>query len=205
MDRPVARRARKRSALYLTMVCLLSAGCAAAPNGGERAPDAPAYPEWVRMVPAPTEEASHFVGACSRAADLDEAVRIATDEASEEITRSERVRYMRMFDVALKDSRTRLTAIETRRLRNEGSERYAQEAVKRAERVDTYHRSCPEEAAADGGAESDVCEVFVLVRLGREERNAALRETLLRMREAFRAEGNTDLSAVAEAMQRAIR
>jgi hypothetical protein len=177
--------------------CALLAGCAGAPRGAAPSDAGSSYPDWVRMVPVPTEESYYYVGGCSRAGSLDGAVEQARSDVAEKVISKERAYFFQLFDKALKDSRTTTSSLERARFRNDGGVQYAEEVVATLEQQDLYYQRCEDDTA-------DVCTIFVLFRLDEARSKEVLRRKLQDMRAQLRDEGNAALASVAERMEREI-
>ena len=190
--------------VVLILAPLLTAGCAGGGSRGSPAESDPhRYPDWVRIVPAPTDEIAYYVGSSSIAADTATGMEQALADALSQVELDSRRRFHTLFDRTLVDGRSRLSVAERERLRSEGATSYSARVEEALERRDVYHRPCED---ADTGATGDgpVCQVFVLLRLEGERRDALLVETLAELRKSERDAGRPVLADIAERMLRTL-
>lgn len=182
----------------LLAVCCLSAGCAGTGSTGGLA-DAVAYPDWVLVVPAATDDASYFVGGCAEAYCESDGIEKARADALEQAAVQLTIRFTQLFDRALTETRVEATSTERYRFKIDGMEICAGTLGTVAELADSYVRPCP--GVAPGGP---VCDVFVLVSIENRAEDTALAAALDEFRRALRSEGSTGLAEVAERMQRLV-
>lgn len=175
------------------------AGCAPTATDRPDVREPSVYPDWVRIVPASTEETTYHVGGCAMATDEAEGVELATADVAEQVTREARERFRTLFDATLLDARAQTNSMERLHFRTDGSEAYIAKLLTLLEQRDVYHRPC-----ADDDEDGPVCSVFVLLTLEVAARDGALIDVLTELRKAVREEGSAGLADVAERMQRAV-
>lgn len=188
-------RMAARLALCAIASAGLIAGCAGGGGHTESGPDPDELPEWVRIVPSGTDEMTYYVGGCSSAADEDEGVACARDDAVEQLGVDARDRFQDLFNHTLLDSRTQTTSMERLRFKTDAPEAYLKRLDGVVQIEDTYHILC-----ADGS----ICSIYALVTVSRESDDAVLSDVLGYFHRIFREEGSSDLAELAELMQRAI-
>jgi hypothetical protein len=193
MHRSILRRAAVGCLAALT---LLPVGCAAPDVEVEaEMPTRSTYPDWVRVVPEATDEASYFVGSVALARDVEGAIEAAETDAFDQMREAQRRHFVDLFDRAAKDAGIETTSRERLELRTNVTDEIADDLAPATERMDAYYRHCEGEEGKQRGA---VCEAFVLVRLDHVERDRISSETLASIGQRKQQDGETNLAALIE-------
>lgn len=193
--------------LLLILSVLASAvggGCAGSGAlDGLSGPESDRYPDWVRVVPAHTDEVAYYVGGSSIASDPAAGVDGAVADALSQVEHDARREFFGAFDRALSDGRSTLPTDERERLRSGGAALYFARIEAELEHGSTFQRFC---AGTDADPEDagPVCETFVLLRLDGERRDPLLAETLNELRKAERHAGRPEAAEIIERMLRAL-
>lgn len=184
-------------ALSVSLLCGCAGGGAA--GGSAARSEAERYPDWVRIVPMSTPEATYYVGGCMSAPNRDAAIARARADALEQVAAKARDRFTTVFDKALLDSRAQTTSTERYQFKMDGIEVYLDKLAAAAVVEDSYLRPCP-----DAPEVGPVCNVFVLLKLGYGVPDSVLVDTLDEFRRRLRDEGKAGLADIAERMERLV-
>lgn len=193
MHRPYVGRA---AIACLATLALLPLGCAApAPESDAAATAQPSYPDWIRLVPEETDEATFYVGTVALARDVEEALDAAAADAFSQMREDQRRYFVDVFDRAAKDANIETTPQERLELRTNIADEITDVLRPAVERVDSFYRLCEGE---DGQELETVCEAFVLVRLDHTERDRIAAEALAAIGRRKQEAGETNLAALIE-------
>jgi hypothetical protein len=177
----------------LWALALLPAGCATPGVEADTEPATrPAYPDWVRIVPEPTDEASYYVGAVALARDLESGIAAAEADAMAQVREGQRRHLVSLFDRAAADAGIETTSQERLALRTNIADEVTRELSPAASQMDVSYRECGH------GSASTVCEVFLLIRLDHAERDRISDRVLAAVAEERQREGETNLAALIE-------
>ena len=180
----------------LFALALLPLGCTApAPEPETDATGQPGYPEWVRLVPEPTDGSSFYVGGIALARDVEEALDAAAADAFSQMREGERRHFVDLFDRAARDAGIETTSQERLDLRTNITDEITGLLRPATERVDSFYRFCEGEEDRERGS---VCEAYVLLRLDDIERDRIARETLAGIGQRKQEAGETNLAALIE-------
>lgn len=178
---------------------LLAAGCGA-PHSGAGGPTAgTGYPDWVRLVPEATGEASYFVGSVSLARDTETGFEAAESDALAQAAEAQRRHFVRLFDRAAAEAGVETTSEERLEFRTSIADDLAGNLGPAARREDVFYRRCEREGGGEGEA---VCEAFVLLRLDHSERDRIFEESLAALGQRKQREGETHIALLIEWMLR---
>jgi hypothetical protein len=192
MHRPIAGLA----VVALGALALLPFGCAApGADAGVAGTVEPAYPDWVRLVPAETAEASYYVGSISLARDVDEAVEGATADAMDQVVEGQRRHVVDLFDRAARDAGIETTSDERLQFRTGIANELSRGLEPATRTEDVYFRHCVNDR---GEPREAVCEAFVLLRLDHAERDRIFDERLAAIGQRKQREGGTNTAALIE-------
>jgi len=182
---------------------LLSAGCGGPGDGAAVSPVSDeGYPDWVRIVPAGTDDVSYYVGAVALARDPESGLEKAEGDAVAQAEEAARMQFVRRFDAAATGAGVETTSEERLEFRTNIASDLARLLGPAVEREDAFYRYCE---GGDGGQPSaggPVCELFVLVRLDHAERDRILNEALASLGEKKQREGQTKIAQLIEWMLR---
>jgi hypothetical protein len=186
----------RAAAAGIVALALLPAGCATPGGGGGAATTAETgYPDWVRIVPEPTEGASFYVGAVSLARDVEAGIEAAETDAFDEMVEGQRRYFIDLFDRAAVDGGITTTSQERLELRTSITNEVTGRLGPATKREDVYYRYCEDQ---EGKQRGTVCEVYALVRLDHSERDRISRESLAAIGEAKQRAGETNMATLIE-------
>jgi hypothetical protein len=175
---------------------LLGAGCGAPRSTSEPAAEE-GYPDWVRLVPEATDDASYYVGSVSLARDPESAFEAAESEALAQAAEAGRRRFIRLFDRAAAEAGVETTSQERLEFRTGIADEVAGHLEPAAHREDVFYRLC------EGGEErGTVCQAFVLLRIDHAERDRIFNDSLAALGQRKQREGETHLALLIEWMLR---
>jgi len=187
---------RRAAIVCFFALALLPVGCAAPGTGAEiETTTEPAYPDWVRIVPEATDDASYYVGTVALARDLEEGIEVAAGDAFVQMTEAQRRHFIDLFDRAAADGGIETTSQERLQLRTNITDEIARDLKPAVRREDTYYRYCEGERRKQRGA---VCELFVLVRLDHAARDRISAESLAAIGRRKQQEGETNMALLIE-------
>lgn len=190
----------------ILVAALMATGNGCATNAPDPRPGATdPYPDWVRIVPAKTDDLAFYVGGSSIAADSDAGVELALADALSQAELDARGRFYDLFDRVAGGARAQLSVAQLERVRSEGASSYFARIERALERRDVHQRPCGrQDAAGNADGPGPVCETFVLLTLKGEQRDALLVETLAELRRMERDAGRSDLADLVERMLRTL-
>lgn len=187
---------RRAAMACVCALALVAAGCAAPGAGADAEVTAEtAYPDWVRIVPEATEEASYYVGIVSLARGVESGIEAAEADAFGQVAEGQRRHVIRLFDSAAADAGIETTSEERLELRTNIASELTDQLEPATRREDAYYRHCKGEQAEQ---QETVCEVFVLVRLDHAERDRILSESLAAIGQRKQRDGEMNAAALIE-------
>lgn len=179
---------------------LLLVGCAAPGTGTDAGTTTEtAYPDWVRLVPEATAEASYYIGAISLARDVESGIEAAESDALTQLAEGQRRYFIQLFDAAAGESGVEATSEERLEFRTSIASDFTGQLEPATRREAVYYRHCQRE---DGGERETVCEVFVLLRLDHAERDRIAAEFLAALGQRKQRDGDTHIATLIEWMLR---
>lgn len=178
---------------------LLGAGCGA-PRSATAEPVAEeGYPDWVRLVPEATDDASYYVGSVSLARNPEDGFQAAESDALAQAAEAERRRFIRLFDRAAAEAGVETTSRERLEFRTGIADEMAGHLELAAHREEVFYRGCEGEGGEERGT---VCEAFVLLRIDHTERDRIFNESLAALGQRRQREGETVVALLIEWMLR---
>lgn len=160
------------------------------------------YPDWVRIVPAGTDEVSYYVGSVPLARDPESALEAAEADAMSQVEEGARRHLIRLFDAAAIGSEVETTSEERLEFRTSIASDLARLLGPAIERVDAYHRQCERDDEGRRSSGGPVCDAFVLVGLDHAERDRIFEEALASLGERKQRAGQTNIARLVEWMLR---